>query len=189
MKYICALLSVRDIHAAKAFYQELFGLEVAQDYGRNIAFTCGLALQQDFDWLIGVPSMHVRKKPNNMELVFEETDFDGFIEKLDAYPGIERLGGIIEHDWGQRVARFYDPDGHLIEVGEDMGMVIPPFSGFRHDYGGGFGQNGCLHRRLDQTPEHSSKLRKGVGTADTSLIFRCIYCYNNKNICGEGDML
>ena len=55
MKYICALLSVRDIHAAKAFYQELFGLEVAQDYGRNIAFTCGLALQQDFDWLIGVP--------------------------------------------------------------------------------------------------------------------------------------
>ena len=37
MKYICALLSVRDIHAAKAFYQELFGLEVAQDYGRNIA--------------------------------------------------------------------------------------------------------------------------------------------------------
>ena len=127
MKYICALLSVRDIHAAKAFYQELFGLEVAQDYGRNIAFTCGLALQQDFDWLIGVPSMHVRKKPNNMELVFEETDFDGFIEKLDAYPGIERLGGIIEHDWGQRVARFYDPDGHLIEVGEDMGMVIRRF--------------------------------------------------------------
>ena len=189
MKYICALLSVRDIHAAKAFYQELFGLEVAQDYGRNIAFTCGLALQQDFDWLIGVPSMHVRKKPNNMELVFEETDFDGFIEKLDAYPGIERLGGIIEHDWGQRVARFYDPDGHLIEVGGGHGDGNPPFSGFRHDYGGGFGQNGCLHRRLDQTPEHSSKLRKGVGTADTSLIFRCIYCYNNKNICGEGDML
>jgi hypothetical protein len=62
-----------------------------------------------------------------MELVFEETDFDGFIEKLDAYPGIERLGGIIEHDWGQRVARFYDPDGHLIEVGEDMGMVIRRF--------------------------------------------------------------
>lgn len=121
MKYICALLSVRDIHAAKAFYQELFGLEVAQDYGRNIAFTCGLALQQDFDWLIGVPSMHVRKKPNNMELVFEETDFDGFIEKLDAYPGIERLGGIIEHDWGQRVARFYDPDGTSLKWGRSMG--------------------------------------------------------------------
>lgn len=64
MKYICALLSVRDIHAAKAFYQELFGLEVAQDYGRNIAFTCGLALQQDFDWLIGVPSLPGRMQRN-----------------------------------------------------------------------------------------------------------------------------
>ena len=25
------------------------------------------------------------------------------------------------------MARFYDPDGHLIEVGEDMGMVIRRF--------------------------------------------------------------
>lgn len=121
MKYICALLSVRDIHAAKAFYQELFGLEVAQDYGRNIAFTCGLALQQDFDWLIGVPSMHVRKKPNNMELVFEETDFDGFIEKLDAYPGIERLGGIIEHDWASGWHAFTIQMGTSLKWGRTWG--------------------------------------------------------------------
>ena len=120
MKYICALLSVRDIHAAKAFYQELFGLEVAQDYGRNIAFTWGLALQQDFDWLIGVPSMHVRKKPNNMELVFEETDFDGFIEKLDAYPGIERLGGIM----GMVIRRFLASGMTMEEVSVKMGASI-----------------------------------------------------------------
>ena len=28
---------------------------------------------------------------------------------------------------GRRVVRFYDPDGHLIEVGEDMGMVVRRF--------------------------------------------------------------
>ena len=33
----------------------------------------------------------------------------------------------VEHSWGQRVIRFYDPDYHIIEVGEDMGMVVKRF--------------------------------------------------------------
>ena len=37
------------------------------------------------------------------------------------------LGDIIEHSWGQRVIRFYDLDGHIIEVGEDMKMVVNRF--------------------------------------------------------------
>ena len=100
MKYVCTVISVADISAARKFYEELFGLEVYQDYGRNIAFTCGLALQQDFD---------------------------GFLNKLKAYSDIEYLGEVIEHSWGQRVIRFYDLDEHLIEVGEDMKMVLRCF--------------------------------------------------------------
>lgn len=127
MKYVCTVISVADISAARKFYEELFGLEVYQDYGRNIAFTCGLALQQDFDWLVSIPKEKVLKKSNNAEIVFEEQDFDGFLNKLKAYSNIEYLGEVIEHSWGQRVIRFYDPDGHVIEVGEDMKMVIQRF--------------------------------------------------------------
>ena len=43
------------------------------------------------------------------------------------YSEIEYLGEVIEHSWGQRVIRFYDLDGHLIEVGEDMQMVVKRF--------------------------------------------------------------
>ena len=32
-----------------------------------------------------------------------------------------------EHPWGQRVVRFYDPDGHIIEVGEAMTAVCRRF--------------------------------------------------------------
>lgn len=49
MQYSCTVLSVSDIHSSRKFYEDLFGLEVDQDYGINIAFTCGLALQQEFD--------------------------------------------------------------------------------------------------------------------------------------------
>ena len=127
MKYVCTVISVADISAARKFYEELFGVEVYQDYGRNIAFTCGLALQQDFDWLVSIPKEKVLKTSNNAEIVFEEQDFDGFLNKLKAYSDIEYLGEVIEHSWGQRVIRFYDLDEHLIEVGEDMQMVIKRF--------------------------------------------------------------
>jgi transposase-like protein len=36
-------------------------------------------------------------------------------------------GDIKEQSWGQRVIHFYDPDGHLIEVGEDMKVVARRF--------------------------------------------------------------
>lgn len=127
MRYCCTVLSVSDINKARSFYENIFGLEVCQDYGRNILFSCGLALQQDFDWLIGVSKEQVYKKPNNVEIVFEEHDFDGFLQKLNDYPSIKFLGNVVEHDWGQRVIRFYDLDGHLIEVGEEMKMVIERF--------------------------------------------------------------
>ena len=122
MKYVCTVISVADISAARKFYENLFGLEVYQDYGKNRAFTCGLALQQDFDWLVSIPKEKVLKKSNNAEAVFEEQDFDGFLNKLKEYPEIEYLGEVIEHSWGQR-----DLDGHIIEVGEDMKMVIKRF--------------------------------------------------------------
>ena len=124
---LCMLISVADINAARNFYEDLFRLEVFQDYGRNIAFTCGLALQQDFDWLVNLPKEKVLNKSNNAEIVFEEQDFDGFLNKLKEYPDIEYLGEVLEHSWGQRVIRFYDLDGHIIEVGEDMKMVIKRF--------------------------------------------------------------
>ena len=36
MKHVCTLISVADINASRKFYEDLFGLEVFQDYGRNI---------------------------------------------------------------------------------------------------------------------------------------------------------
>lgn len=74
-----------------------------------------------------MPADSVEKQSHNLELCFETEELDGFLQRLDRRPEIRRLGGVIEHGWGQRVVRLYDPDGHLIEVGEDMGMVVRRF--------------------------------------------------------------
>lgn len=127
MKYEGVCIAVKDINLSKKFYQDLFGLDVLQDYGINISFG-GLSLQQEFDWLIGVPKDTISEKSHNMELYFEEDDFDGFIADLEQRNDIHYLGdGVKEAAWGQRSIRFYDLDGHIIEVGENMKMVVKRF--------------------------------------------------------------
>ena len=74
-----------------------------------------------------MPKEKIYKKSNNVEIVFEERDFDGFLQKLKDISSIAFLGEVVEHDWGQRVIRIYDLDGHLIEIGEEMKMVIERF--------------------------------------------------------------
>ena len=33
----------------------------------------------------------------------------------------------MEHSWGQKVVRFYDPDGLIIEVAEEISAVVRRF--------------------------------------------------------------
>lgn len=127
MKYQGACIAVKDVSLSKKFYQDLFGLEVFQDYGINISFG-GLSLQQEFDRILGVPKESILEKSHNMELYFEEDDFGSFISKLEQRHDIKYVGdGVKEASWGQRSVHFYDLDGHIIEVGENMKMVVKRF--------------------------------------------------------------
>lgn len=65
--------------------------------------------------------------PNNAgELYFEEEDMDTFCDHLKKFD-ICYVHPLFEHRWGQRVVRFYDPDRHIIEVGEKLDAVILRF--------------------------------------------------------------
>lgn len=53
---------------------------------------------------------------------------DAFIKKLDTSKDIDYVHRLIEHNWGQRVVRFYDLDKHIIEVGENIVIVVKRFA-------------------------------------------------------------
>ena len=63
---------------------------------------------------------------NNFEIYFEEDDFDSFVDNLQNYD-IEYIHPVKEHSWEQRVVCLYDPDKHIIEVGENMKVVCKRF--------------------------------------------------------------
>lgn len=117
MKLKNVLIVVKDMEKSIAFYKELFGLEVILDNDGNVIMTEGLVLQ-DIKYWEKFLDRQCMPRNNMSELYFEEKDIEAFYEKLKNYPEpIEFVNHLITHSWGQRVIRFYDPDGNLIEVG------------------------------------------------------------------------
>ena len=117
MKYKGTLLVVKDCQSAFRFYHDVFGFELVRDNDGNLELTGGLYLQEAAYWeaFIGKRAL---PRNNSTELYFEEADIDAFVGKLEQlYPDIEYVNPLMTHSWGQRVVRFYDPDGNLIEVG------------------------------------------------------------------------
>ena len=117
MKLKNVIVAVEDIEKAKRFYKELFGLEVILDNDVNVVMSEGLVLQDVYIWMASI-GRDVMDMSNSTVLYFEESDIEAFVKKLDEYPEpIEYVTPLTEHSWGQKVIRFYDLDGNLIEVG------------------------------------------------------------------------
>ena len=117
MKLKNVLIVVKDIEKSKQFYHDLFGLDVILDNDGNVILTEGLVLQDEKIWKTFLEKDRIPQN-NSCELYFEERDIEAFAEKLEKqYPSIEYVNRLTVHSWGQKVIRFYDLDGNLIEVG------------------------------------------------------------------------
>lgn len=123
MKFTCPLIAVKDLEASKKFYTQVLGQKVGLDLGWNVCFTGGFAIQYNFAEIIGIDEDSVKMQSHNFELYFEEEDFDAFLEKLKAFPDIKYVHPLKKHVWQQRVVRIYDPDMHIIEIGESMTII------------------------------------------------------------------
>ncbi|KGP74765.1 glyoxalase [Desulfosporosinus sp. Tol-M] len=128
MKFKLPLIVVSDIVAARKFYEDILNQKVILDFGANITFEGDFSLQSKETWVEFTHKTEndILIKPDNFELYFEEEQFDEFVERLQSFE-IQYVHDVTEYPWGQRVIRFYDPDMHMIEVGESMASVIKRF--------------------------------------------------------------
>ena len=128
MKFKAPMIVVTNMERSKQFYREVLGLRVTADFGANVTLTGGVSLQTANSWasFINQPEDEFGWGGNVFELYFEEDDLDAFIEKLSRMK-IHYLHDIMEQPWGQRAVRFYDPDNHIIEVGEPLKAVCLRF--------------------------------------------------------------
>ena len=108
------LIVVDNIDESIDFYEELFGLRVITRLEGNVIMSEGLVLQ-DVDVWYDSTKIHTTPHNNMTELYFE--DNEGIIEKLESGKYVvSYVTELMELEGGQKLVRFYDPSGNLIEV-------------------------------------------------------------------------
>jgi catechol 2,3-dioxygenase-like lactoylglutathione lyase family enzyme len=129
MKFIAPLIVVEDIQRSRHFYEKLLGQKVRFDFGEDVQFEgdFSLHLRSGFQSLLGDPDQYpVSRKAHWGELYFETDEIEQVSQSLQE-AGVEFIHPIREQPWGQRVMRAYDPDGHILEIGEPMEAAIVRF--------------------------------------------------------------
>jgi catechol 2,3-dioxygenase-like lactoylglutathione lyase family enzyme len=125
-----AVIFVQDIDTSRRFYEGLLGQQVLMDHGPNVGFAGGFAIWQA-DHARQIMGQQPPDEPGplgrgNLELYFETGDIESTVARLvDA--DMPLVHPLHEQPWGQRVIRVYDPDGHIVEIGEPMPAVVGRF--------------------------------------------------------------
>ena len=124
-RYYCAVLLVKNVEKSKKFFSDILGQEIKMDFGRSIEFTGGFSI---WDKSFALKMMGLGYKDNfiqsnEVELYFEIEDLDAIFAELKK-ENIKFIHDIIDQPWAQRCFRIYDPDNHIIELGEPMTVTI-----------------------------------------------------------------
>lgn len=129
IQLVSSVIFVKDIQASRQFYEGVLNQKVLIDHGPNIGFEGGFALwQRDHasQIIFQRPVEGAQADNDNAELYFETNQLDQACQRLET-AGVRWIHPMIEQPWGQRVIRFYDLDGHILELGEPMPAVIARF--------------------------------------------------------------
>ena len=125
--YQSAVVFCQGISASRHFYEDLLGQEVEMDVGPSIGFKGGFGLWQADH---AVQTIHERAPEDTEslgrakhELYFETMDLETASTRLSE-GSVEFVHPLREQPWCQRVLCVYDPDRHIVEVGEPMPAVI-----------------------------------------------------------------
>lgn len=120
-RFVNTILLVRDLGAARDFYAEVLGLPVEREFETVVFFRDHFVLHQAGALLRNaygeMPPDEGSLGRDNLEVYLESDDLDASFAEVRA-SGASIVHGIVRQPWGQKVFRFQDPDGHLVEIGE-----------------------------------------------------------------------
>ncbi len=119
------VLFTDNVAKSKDFYQNILAQEIILEIGEvNISFKGGLAL---WDKKYAQNNIFGKIKPDNknddIEIYLETDDIEEAFKRIEK-SGVKIIHPIIVQPWQQKGFRINDPDGFIVEVGENMDDVI-----------------------------------------------------------------
>lgn len=125
-----SVIMVKDMAVSRKFYEELLERKVLADFGPVIGYEGGFSIWQVdhaysilFNKKFDDGSAPGRK---NMELCFEVNDINPIWAEVSS-KNIPLVHPLQEQPWGQLVFRIFDPDGHIVEIGEAIPVFVARF--------------------------------------------------------------
>ena len=122
--HVETIVFVSDIARSTAFYRDVLGQSIQHDYGTIVMFEHGFSIHDGVNLL-----EKTYKRPgafangpqgrDNLDIYFETDDLESAFEAV-VKSGVDVIHPIEVQEWGQRVFRFHDPDGHIVEIGDPM---------------------------------------------------------------------
>jgi catechol 2,3-dioxygenase-like lactoylglutathione lyase family enzyme len=118
-------LFVEDVQKAKAFYGEVFGVEVVyeDDVSAALQFEnviINLLSVSEAAGLVEPGAVAGPGAGSRFQLSIWVQDVDAVCADLEKR-GVTLLHGPVDKEWGMRVATFTDPAGHSWEVAQQLG--------------------------------------------------------------------
>lgn len=125
INFSSSVIIVNDILRSKTFYTSVLNQNIAHDFGKNIIFDSGFAIWELRDSHIIAEKLKGKTggNSNRFELYFESDDLEAVQTKLEQ-EHVSFLHQIHIEPWTQRTLRFFDPDNHLIEIGETLNCFV-----------------------------------------------------------------
>ena len=113
------ILLCKDVAAARAFYADILGFKVLEDFENWVRFAVGsnsLALRPRgpwFNWHDG--ELASDSAAVHLAFCVPLRDMEACHDRL-AEKGVEILQEPISHDWGHRTLFFKDNEGNILEI-------------------------------------------------------------------------
>ncbi len=119
IKFHHAIALVKNVEASKKFYEEVIGLKAEKVYDTFVLFEGGFSIHAAdvFYGYINKTYHGEKLGAYDVDFYFTTSDLPAMEQKLKE-ANVEFLHGIKQHDWGEKVIRILDPDGHLLEIGD-----------------------------------------------------------------------
>lgn len=113
-------LFVEDLAATKAFYQQVFGLQIHYQDDASAVFSFGNTLinllkATEAQELIAPAGVAPPDEGSRFQFTIDVDDVDAMCAELTAR-GVQLLNGPMDRPWGIRTASFRDPSGYIWEI-------------------------------------------------------------------------
>lgn len=114
----CIIL-VKDIKESRHFYKDIIGLTPVKDFETFVLFENNFSIHKAdlFYEYINKPYQGEKMGHDNVDIYFTTSDLNGVLKKLEKEK-VPFIHKIRQCEWGEKVLRIYDPDGHIIEIGD-----------------------------------------------------------------------